>query len=81
MKKAIILGVIVPFLFQLCVKKNKAASYKIEMIDGVKVVRNFIEDSEEEFKNMDFNEDLSIILLKLNLMRKVTSLSWITESV
>jgi hypothetical protein len=60
MKKAIILGVIVPFLFQLCVKKDKAASYKIEMIDGVKVVRNFIEDSEEEFKNMDFNEDLSI---------------------
>lgn len=60
MKKAIILGVIVPFLFQLCVKKDKAASYKIEMIDGVKIVRNFIEDSAEEFKDMDFNEDLSI---------------------
>jgi hypothetical protein len=60
MKKVIVLAVMMPFLFQFCVKKDKSLSYKIEMIDGVKVVWNFREDTAQVFKDIDFIEDLSI---------------------
>lgn len=60
MKKHIILILCFLFLCQFCSEKYKDSSYKIEMIDGVKVVLNFKIDSTEAFKDLKFVEDLSI---------------------
>ena len=60
MKKIVVSTLIFLFVFQFCNKKSEIPSFETEMIDGVKVVRNFKVEPEEAYKEIEFIEDLSI---------------------
>ena len=60
MKKAIALLTVFAVLFLSCTKKEESASYRIDMVDGTKVVRNFKRDTDSAIRNVSFLEDLAI---------------------
>jgi hypothetical protein len=60
MKPKALLAAVMVFVCVSCAKKANAPSYKVEIVDGGKVVRNFKTESTEAFKAAEFRVDLSI---------------------
>lgn len=59
MKRIIVSVLIIFFMLQFC-KKTEIEYFKIEMIDGIKVIHNFNIEPENAYKDLAFIEDLSI---------------------
>ena len=60
MKAAVLPAIFLVLIGPSCARKHEASSYKVEMADGVKVLRNFKTDSSRAFKPLEFEVDLSI---------------------